>query len=213
MRELNHPYWGLYRTITERGCMEIRIQNKPEDLTAFFDYVIKETKHGKAIGWQNYRIKQLFIFLFTGLIGAISWGITNKLLYGISTFIFGLLIMEAVNLIDSKFKPNYIEGIRAIDQQLKLWTPKETQSFLTPRTITINEDSLEIESLVSYNRWQWRVIGQITVTTDFIFIFNRTIFYVIIPKRDFSSEQNFMEFGQRIQELFEKNKDISISQE
>ena len=190
--------------------MEIDFQNKNEDYKAFIEYFIKETKQGKAYSMQFFRFRQIWIVVLTGLTGAICWGVTTQWQVGLRVFIIGLLLVEILILIEAKFKPIYREGIRAHEQQLKSWTTKDWQVFQLPKTIKIDDDWLEIRSLLVTHRWQWRIVHHVALAPNFIFIYNRSMIYAIIPKRSFSSEKSFIELGEKILKLIEKNKDQPI---
>jgi hypothetical protein len=76
-----------------------------------------------------------------------------------------------------------------------------------PRKATFDDDWLEIKSSEANHRWRWRRVDQIGITSDFVFIHVGNCPVVYIPKRDFPSEQSFVEFGNKLLELKEKNKE------
>jgi hypothetical protein len=84
-------------------------------------------------------------------------------------------------------------------------TSKDLELFQLPRTITIDEDGLEIRSSEGLHRWHWNVVERIAVRLNFIFIHVGNCPVVKIPKRDFSSEQSFHEFEKKLLELKENN--------
>jgi hypothetical protein len=63
--------------------MELTFQNKREDLQAFYDYMVKETKQGKVMSTQVYKNRQIGTFIITTLFGAISWGATGQWIVGL----------------------------------------------------------------------------------------------------------------------------------
>ena len=190
--------------------MEIAFQNKNEDYQAFVEYFVTETKQGKTLSMQSFRFRQISTVVLTGLVGAIYWGATTQWQVGLRVFIIVFLLVEAIILVGAKFKPIYHEGIRTSEQQLKFKTPKDWQVFQLPKTLKIDDDWLEIRSSLATHRWQWRIVEQVALAPNFIFIYDWSIVYAIIPKRSCSSEQSFIELGQKIVKLKEKNKDQPI---
>jgi hypothetical protein len=84
-------------------------------------------------------------------------------------------------------------------------TSKDLEFLQLPRTITVDEDWLEIRSSEAFHRWRWNCVDHIAVRSGFIFIHVGNCPVVYIPKRDFSSEQSFQEFGKKLLELKENN--------
>jgi hypothetical protein len=92
-------------------------------------------------------------------------------------------------------------------------SPKELQIFQLQRTLTAEDNWLEVRSSEAVRRWRWRRVDQIGLTSNFIFIHVGNCPVVYIPKRDFPSEQNFIEFGKKLVELKEKSKSQPIGAE
>jgi len=190
--------------------MEIVFQNRREDFAAFNNYMVKDTEQGKTLSAQAFRLKQISVIIDTIAISALIWGATGKWIMGLSLFIFLLLIIETLYILESGFKPRYFEGIRLYSRQEKLITPKDLQIFQLSRTLIIDENWLEIRSSEAIHRWRWRRVDKIGLTTDFIFIHVGNCPVVYVPKRDFPSEQDFIDFGKVLVEMKQKYKDQPI---
>jgi len=187
--------------------MEITFQNKREDLDAFYGYLLRETQEGKRIGKIGYSNKRKWTIMYIALISALFWGVTGK--GGISLLIgIGLLILgEVLMLLFFGFKPQYFYGNQIYKEQEKLLTSKDLQIIQLKRTLTADDDWLEIRSSEAVHRWRWRRVDQIGITTNFVYIHVGNCPVVYVPKRDFHSEQSFIEFGKKLVELKEKHKD------
>ncbi|MBI5295700.1 MAG: YcxB family protein [Chloroflexi bacterium] len=187
--------------------MEVIFQNKIEDYQAFGEYYVTETKQGKRLSMQLFRLTQFIIIMFTALLGAFTWAITTKVQAGVNIFVICFLAMEAISMLRSKFKPIYHEGIQLFNRQISSMSPKDLSSLQLQKQLKIDDDWVEIRSPDTEHRWRWKALNQIGVTSDFIFIFSQTVVSIIIPKRAFSTEQSFIEFGRMMVELKEKNRD------
>jgi hypothetical protein len=85
--------------------------------------------------------------------------------------------------------------------------------FSLPRTLRIDDNWLEIHSSEAIHRWRWRRVDRIGLTPNFIFIHVGNCPVVYIPKRNFPSEQKFLDFGKTLIELQKKNKNQPIGSE
>ena len=193
--------------------MEITFQNKRQDFEAFYDYMVTQTQQGKILSAQVYRTRQVWIFLWVILFGSLFWGITGQWKFGVLVCLVLLIITEVMGLLISGFKPRYYEGKQIYKRQEKSITLKELQVFELPRTLSADENWLEIRNSEAIHRWRWRRVDEIGLTPNFIFIHVGSCPVVYVPKRDFSSEQSFIEFGDRLAELKEKYKDQPIGAE
>ena len=193
--------------------MEIVIQNKREDFEAFYDYMVKETQQGKRVNKQALRTQQLSVVLFAIFFGSIALAGTGSWKTTIVIVAFLAVLWEASFFIKAGFKPRYHYGKQVYRQQEKLLTPKDFQVLSLPRKLTADDDWLEISSSESVHRWRWRRVDQIGLSSNFIFIHVGTCPVTYVPKRDFPSEQSFIEFGKKLVELKEKNKDQPIGTE
>ncbi|MBT3314037.1 MAG: YcxB family protein [Anaerolineae bacterium] len=187
--------------------MEVTFQNKREDFEAFYNYMVKETEQGVSINKQVLEDQQraiVVLALFSGFISFVSGG-GFRAAFLVSSLL--VLFLEAIFFIKSGFKPRYYYGKQAYRGQEKRLTAKDIELFSLPRKATFDDDWLEIKSSEANHRWRWRRVDQIGITSDFVFIHVGNCPVVYIPKRDFPSEQSFVEFGNKLLELKEKNKE------
>jgi hypothetical protein len=193
--------------------MEVTFQNKREDFQAFHEYMVKETDQGKRISkqvfgtWLTWTVSNSLLFSF------LMWGLFEKWQVGLVVGLFLFLIWTMAKLLSSRFKPIYHSGIQAYKNEEKFITPKQLQAFQLPRTITMDDKWLEIRSSEAVHQWRWRQVDQIGITPNFIFIHVGNCPVVYVPKRDFPSEQSFVEFGKNLVELKEKYKNQPIGAE
>ena len=187
--------------------MEITFQNKREDLDAFYDYLLTQTKEGDRIGKYGLSNKMSRAFWLVSLISALFWGATgngNNALY-LATALF--IVAEGFIFFIPGFKPYYYHGKQIYKNQEKLLTPKDLQIIQLKRTLTIDENWLEVRSTEAVHRWRWRRVDQIGLTPNSIYIHVGNCPVVYVPKRDFPSEENYIEFGKKLVELKDKYKD------
>jgi hypothetical protein len=193
--------------------MEITFQNKREDLDAFYDYLLTQTPEGTRLGKHAYKNKQLWMVMFVGLISSFFWGLTSNVIIALISIIGLLIFVKVLFLIIAGLKPNYYYGKQLYKGQEKLLTPKDLQIIQLPRTLTADEDWLEVRSTEAVHRWRWRRVDQIGITADSLYIHVGNCPVVHIPKRDFPSEQSFIEFGKKLVELKDKYKDQPLGAE
>ncbi len=193
--------------------MEVTFQNKREDFQAFNAYMVKETDQGKMISNQAFRNWLTWTIVTSMLLGSFMWGISGKWQPGLVVTLFFFLIWTMGKLLSSGFKPVYHSGLQVYKNEEKSITPKELKVFQLPRTITMDDDWLEIRSSEAMHRWRWRQVNKIGITHNFIFIHVGNCPVVYVPKRDFLSEQSFIEFGKKLVEVKEKYKDQPIGVE
>jgi len=193
--------------------MEIVFQNKREDFEPFYDYMSKRTEQGKRLSAQAYSQKQLWTVEFAAFWAALAWGMTSSWKIGLGGFIVMLAFAQFLFLLMSRFKPREYLGRQIYRNQEQWLKPKAIQVFQLPRTLKTDEDWLEIANSESVHRWRWRQVDQIGLTPNFIFIHVGNCPVVYVPKRDFPSEESFIEFGKKLVELQEKNKDQPIGAE
>jgi hypothetical protein len=193
--------------------MEITFQNKLEDAETFYDYMAIKTEQGKSIGKSVFWARQWWAVLGVALVGALAWAASGRFWLGLVVTISMFLFGETVLLLQTGFKPYENEAKRVYKSQDKSTTPREWQLFQLPITLTIDEEWLEIRNSEAVHRYRWRRLERISLTPDFIFIHAgtcRTCPVVYVPKRAFPSEQSFIEFGKKLTELHETNKNQPI---
>lgn len=187
--------------------MEIVFKNTIEDYQAFGEYYVTQTKQGKKLSMQLFRSTQFVIIMVTALLGAFTWAATAKLPAGANMVVIGFLTMEAITMFKSKFKPIYHEGIQALNLQISSMSPNNLKILQSQKRLTIDGDWVGIYSEYTEHRWRWNALDHVGVTPDFVFIFSQTIVNMIIPKRAFSTEESFIDFGKMVMELKEKNQE------
>jgi hypothetical protein len=193
--------------------MEITFKNKKEDFEAFYEYMVKETEQGKTVNKQAFRAHQSGAVINAILWGSVLWAISESWKLGVYVAIFAFIVVEAVFLLEANFKPRYFYGKRVYRRSEMNMTQKDYQVMALPRKLTTSADWLEISNTETLHRWRWRQVDQIGITSDFIFVHVGVCPVFYIPKRDFSSEQSFIEFGKTLLELKEKNKNQPIGAE
>lgn len=193
--------------------MEIVFQNKREDFEAFYDYMSKRTEEGQRLSRQAYSQKQLWVIEYAAFWGALAWGAAGSWKIGLAAFIVFLTFTELIFLLMSGFKPRDYLGKQIYKNQERWLKPKAIQVFQLPRTLKTDDDWLEIGNSEAVHRWRWRQVDRIGLTPNFIFIHVGNCPVVYVPKRDFPSEESFIEFGKKLVELQEKNKDQPIGAE
>ena len=193
--------------------MEITFQNKRDDFEAFYDYMVNTTAEGQRLGRQAYRQRQIWTIGFVALFGALAWGNTGSWKSGLAISIFFLVILELLLLLQLGLKPRASAGKEIYRSQERLLSAKDLKIFQLPRTLKAENEWLEISSSEALHRWRWRRVDKIGITPNFIFIHVGSCPVVYIPKRDFPSEQSFVEFGRKLLELKEKYKDQPIGAE
>lgn len=184
--------------------MEIVFQNTIEDYQAFGEYYVTETEQGKKLSRQLFRSTQFVILMVTALLGAFTWAATTEVQTGVNMAATCFLAMEALMLLRSNFKPMYYEGIRALNRQISSMSPDDLKSLQSQKRLTMDGDWVGIYSEDTEHRWRWHALDHVGITPDFVFIFSQTIVNIIIPKRAFSTEQSFIDFGKMVMELKEK---------
>lgn len=185
--------------------MEIAFQNRPEDIHAISDYVVRETEDGKTVSLRYFLLRQVWTIMSTALIGALIWGSTGLWQDGLLMGLLILLTTEALLLLAARFKPLYYEGIRAYERQQKQLTAKDLQLFQLPVTLTIDDNWLEVRNSESLHRLRWRQVDRVALTSDFIFVLPGNGPVIAVPKRDFASEQKFIDFAEKLIALTKQN--------
>ena len=187
--------------------MEITFQNKSEDLDAFYDYLLAQTPEGIRLGKYGFQDKQRWIFIDSALLGTVVWGAMGNGVLAIVAALGFFIFMEFLFLLFAGFKPHYFYGKKIYKSQESLLTPKDLQIIQLKRTLTADEDWLEVRSSEAMHRWRWRRVDRIGRTANFFYIHVGNCPVVYVPKRDFPSEESFIEFGNKLVDLKEKYKD------
>ena len=190
---------------------EITFRNKREDLEAYYEYFVN-TADGKQLGkkvfiarlWFNSAILALLFSLFWGGLGYLGFSIRSTVFLAFG-FIFFLAIVITLALL--VFRPYQFVAKQILKKNEKSLTEKDLQVLQLPRTIKITDDWLELRTLVAVHQWRWGLVDAISLTSHFIFLHVGTCHVYYIPQRDFSSIEEFREFGNRLIEVYKKKKD------
>ena len=192
---------------------EITFRNKREDLEAYYEYMLN-TDEGKQIGKRVLMARLWFGVLITALIFTFIWGIRGYLGASIRSsvfltigYIFVLLMAAALVLLVMGFKPYYYVGKQILQKIEKSLTERDRQIFQLPRTIKTEENWLEVRISEAIHRWRWGLVDAIGLTSEFIYLHVGKCHVFYIPRRDFSSQESFLEFGKKLVELQKRNKD------
>jgi len=193
--------------------MEVTFQNKLSDLEEYYKYRLIQTDEGKRFGNQAFEFRQSQLMFIVIVFALIYWKITNN---GLAAFLFGFGVFALLDLgifVATKFKPYYYFGRKVYKQQEKSMSQRDLQHFQLPRTIKIDDDWLEVSSSELAHRWKWKMVDSVGVTSNFIFLHAGKCCFFSIPKRDFPSEQSFVEFAKKIVELEKSHKGQSVGKE
>jgi hypothetical protein len=182
--------------------METVFQNKREDLVHFYHYFVKETEEGRKLSRKVFQNRLIWQILASALLGSL---LTQNLWWGLGVGILIFLVLGLIDLLFTRFDPVYYAGMEVLRNQTIAMTSKDLEFLQLPRTITLDEDWLEIRSSEALHRWRWNLVDRIAVRSDFIFIHVGNCPVIRIPKRDFSSEASYQEFGKKLLELQENN--------
>lgn len=185
--------------------MEIVFRNKREDFDAFYDYCLRHTQQGQKLGWVTFGIWLMWATLVAMIIGAIMWGISEKWYIGLGWTLFMFLLGCFFHFSISGFRPVFYFGKQAYKHQEKSLTSKDLQVIQLPKTLTFDSEWLEVSNSEAIHKWRWRQVDKIARTDDFIFIHIGDMPYVFIPRRDFPSEKNFIDFANKLLEFKDKN--------
>ena len=194
---------------------EITFQNKREDLEAYYEYFIN-TDEGKQLGkkvfiariWFNSAILALIFSLFWGSLGYLGFSIRWTIFLALGFLFFLAAVVTLALLV---FRPYGFVAKQILKKNEKSLTEKDLQLLQLPRTIKITDDWLEIRTSEAVHQWRWGLVDAISLTSHFIFLRVGTCHTYYIPKRDFSSDEAFREFGNQLVEVNKKKKDQSFA--
>jgi hypothetical protein len=190
--------------------MEVTFQNRLEDFDAFYDHLLRETEEGKQIGRIGFKNKNIWTIMWILLIGTFIWGATGNELIALLASA-GLVIMAGgLMLLITGFNPRYYYGYQILKSQQKSISPRDLQAFQSKRTLRADDEWLEIQSSEVLHRWRWKRVEQILLSPKYVFINIGSCSAIYLPRREFRSEQDFVNFGRNLVELRERQKDKHI---
>jgi len=121
-------------------------------------------------------------------------------------FIILYIVVEVFVLAIMGFKPYHFVGKQVLKKNEKSLTAKDLQFLESPKTIRISDDWIEVRNSEAMHQWQWGLVDAIGLTSNFIFLHVGKCYIFYIPKREFPSEDKFLEFGKKLVDLQKKNK-------
>ncbi len=192
--------------------MQIAFQNKPEDLTAFADYMARETAEGIRVGKQAYRNIHSYYLALASLAGLAAWVLSGSEKVTLLVYLGFFLLAEVFLLVSSRMEPRFYLARKAYLAQEKEWTPKDIERMTMSRELSANSEYLEISSSTGLRRCSWSCIEKIGVTPDFIFVHVGGCPIVYVPRRDFPSEAAFKEFGSALSKLWREHESPGATQ-
>jgi hypothetical protein len=186
--------------------MEVVVVNKRLDLFSYYDYYLMETAAGRKFADRAGFGEQIIFIIGFVIVFFSQYGQKSSSLF----IVIGLfLIIELLYYAINKFNPKFHAAKRSIKRELKSLTTKQWQIFERERRVSISIEWLEIFTFDSVNRYHWNLVDNLAVRADFIFI--EAAGPCILPKRDFPSEDVYLEFGKLIMEYWLKGKDIPLT--
>lgn len=198
--------------------MEITFQNKKPDFEVYYDYFLRQTEEGKQLGKNLFIARLRFGIPSAALLLALPWGIFGYLgasfafTWLVLAFFIGILLAsEGLYLLVAKFKPYYDAGWQFLKKNENSLSSKDLEIFQLSKTIKITDEWLEASTSEALHRWRWGLVDSIGLTPDFIFLHVGKCFVFYIPRRDFVSNDDFVDFGKKLVELQLKNKDQPIA--
>jgi hypothetical protein len=190
---------------------EIKFRNKREDLDAYYEYFLN-TEAGRQLGksvfvgrlWFTGLVFALLLSLILGGLGYLGFSFRSAVFLALVS----LVVMATVfGLLMFGWQPHKFVGKQVLKKSEKSLTEKDFRLLQLPRTIRITDDWLEIRNSEAAHQWRWGLIDAIGVTPQFIFLHIGKCFIYYIPKRDFSSDESFREFGEKLVELQKQHTD------
>lgn len=184
--------------------METHFCNIKEDRIAFYDYFLRVIPKGKLYANNLYKTKLVAMIGISLFMSLISYIVIESLVLGL--VFFGLFtFFEIINLFASKFEPRYTDALKTIIKQGNSWTQKEETLFLIPKTISFDEEWLRLSSSEAKHEWRLAIIDHIGWTKNFIFIHVSNFFQIIISRREFSTEKEYVDFGNQIIDFWKRS--------
>ena len=181
--------------------MEITFQNRREDFAEFYSHMARDTEEGSRIG------QGLFAeWLLRTTVGSFAVGVmvgsgtgSGVVLCGLPVILF--LCLNGLLLLLSRGKPVVMLARNAYKNQERHLRQKDVEVFLLPKRLEADDETLTISSRESLHRWRWRVFERVDLTANFLFIHVGACPVVYLPRRDFASEQEFVEAGKALEAL------------
>jgi hypothetical protein len=192
--------------------MEITYQNKPGDTRASYEFIISKTAWGKKYSSNLLVNVQSTTIIYLLFFGIVVFGFTQSGKDPMGFSFFMIIFYELLILIISKFRPLKYYGMQGLIRSEKMMTPKDWKIYYQPKTVTIEKEWLKYSYPEAQHSWHWDIIDSVYSTPYFIFILigNATL---IIPNRDFATQQNFLEFSSTLDHYWKTENGISTKLE
>lgn len=192
----------MRRCAADRGhIVEITFQNRREDFAEFYSHMARDTEDGIRIG------QGLFAeWLLVTTVGSFIVGVMVGSGIGSGIVLCGLpvimvLCLNGLLLLLSRGKPVVMFARNAYKKQERHLRRKDLEVFLLPKRLEADDETLAISSRESLHRWRWRVVERVDLTANCLFIHVGACPVVYLPRRDFASEQEFVEAGKALEAL------------
>lgn len=192
--------------------MECQFQNNREDRAAFFYFWCKNTDDGKKFIRQELFKTQWRILSGVLSLFLVTWFMQAPMSRIIGYPVLFLAVAEAFIFIRAKFEPGNYAAKQFSIREAESLSPRDLQLVSLHHHLYADNDWLRTQTSEQINSYRWNLIDYIWLTPDYIFIQTWPNKVIIIPKRDFSSEQNFLGFGTKLTEMHENNKNRPIGE-
>ena len=181
--------------------MEITFQNRREDFAEFYSHMARDTEEGSRIGqglFAEWLLMTTAVSIVVGMMVASVNG-SGIVFCGLSVILF--LCLNGLLLLLSRGKPVFMLARNAYKKQERHLRQKDLEVFLLPKRLEADDETLTISSRESLHRWRWRIVERVDLTANCLFIHVGACPVVYLPRRDFASEQEFVEAGKALEAL------------
>jgi hypothetical protein len=181
--------------------MEITFQNRREDFAEFYSHMARDTEEGSRIGQGRFAEWLLSTTAGSFVVGVMVGSATGSgiVFCGLPVILF--LCLNGLLLLLSRGKPVVMLARNTYKNQERHLRQKDLEVFLLPKRLEADDETLTISSRESLHRWRWRVVERVDLTANCLFIHVGACPVVYLPRRDFASEQEFVEAGKALEAL------------
>ncbi len=175
--------------------MEITFQNKLEDLMETYQYFYTTIPIMKQMCLKAVILKQAFILALFFIM--VSINPRNYLFPVVYIFLFFEFAYFAI----ARFKPVHFEADNFARNQLKRFGKQFKRSYTSPGRLEFDTKWLKLYNEEARYEWVWDRIERIGLTDNFIFVRTTNNIIISIPRRDFDTRREFMEFWEKLNEV------------
>ncbi len=190
---------GAFRSF-EIPPMPIHYRNRLEDRELLWSHIARETTFGRRIGLRNFWIAQAMYAFVSVLPGVLIWLTTTSWGGGIVISAFLALMIEAGFLVEHGRHPITSLAVQACKASDKWLTERDLREYALLTELIADEDGIEARTPESSHRWRWRRIERVFRSGEFLYIHVGMFPALQIPKRDFHTELDFLEFGAKLED-------------